>query len=303
MAARGRGADVTRVIVNPAAANGGALRRLNGLRARLETAFGPLDWRVTQRAEEITALARGAADAGHPQVLVAGGDGSVHFAANGVAGSPTALAIVPVGTGNDVAVSVGLPTDPERALEVLAERHVRAIDVGAVGDRVYVCVLGVGLDTPALHLLERLRAFGRSRVLYSYAALHTLVTYRPRAIAVTHAHGRVELPVAFAAVTNTQTYAGGMRICPAARVDDGLLDLCVIAGQPWPRLLRLFRRVVAGRHAGRPGVLLAQTPWVRFESREPVPITLDGELTPLSIPLEVRARPGALRVLGGKTHG
>ena len=114
---------------------------------------------------------------------------------------------------------------------------------------------------------------------------------------------RIELnmakpPPLYAAVTNTDCYAGGMRICPAARVDDGLLDLCVIAGQSWPRLLMRFGRVTSGRHGGLPGVTLAQSPWVRFESREPVPVTLDGELTSLATPIETRVVRGGLRILG-----
>jgi diacylglycerol kinase (ATP) len=104
--------------------------------------------------------------------------------------------------------------------------------------------------------------------------------------------------VAFAAVTNTHTYAGGIRICPDARVDDGLLDLCAIEGLSVPKLLMRFGRVWSGRHRGLAGVVMAQSPWVRLESREPVPVTLDGELTDLATPIEVRALPGALRVLG-----
>jgi diacylglycerol kinase (ATP) len=252
---------------------------------------------VSENAAEVTSLARDAADKGHRHLLVAGGDGTLHFAANGVVETPTALALVPLGTGNDLATALGLPGDPEAALEVLGAGHVRAIDVGRVADRVYLCVMGVGLDTPAIRFIERLRALGRSRLLYSCAALQAIVTYRPRAIRLTYAGGSREMPVAFAAITNTASYAGGMRICPAARVDDGLLDLCVIAGQWWPRLLLRFGRVTSGRHVGLAGVVLAQSPWIRLDSREPVAVTLDGELTDLATPIETRVLPGALRVL------
>ena len=288
----------TRLIVNPAAAGGRTLARAQALRPRLEAIFGALDWCVTESPGHATALARDAAKRGDAHVIVAGGDGTVHFVANGLAQTPTALAILPLGTGNDVAIGVGLPAEPLGALEVLAACHVRAIDVGRVADRVYVCVLGVGLDTPAIHVIERLRALPRTRLLYNYAALHSIVTYRPRTIRVTHAGGSVEMPLAFAAVTNTHTYAGGIRICPDARVDDGLLDLCAIEGLSVPRLLMRFGRVRAGRHRGLSGVVMAQSPWVKLESREPVPVTLDGELTDLATPVEICALPGALRVLG-----
>jgi len=288
----------TRVIVNPAAGGGRILERADALRPRLESIFGPLDWRVSASPADVTALARDSAKQGHPRLVILGGDGTVHFAVAGVAETPTALAIVPLGTGNDVAAAVGVPGNTEAALAVLAGGHVRTIDLGRVADRVFVCVLGVGLDTPAIKLIERVRVVPRSRLLYTYAALHSIVTYRPPTIRISHAGGSDERPVAFAAVTNTDCYAGGMRICPAARVDDGQLDLCVIDGLSWPRLLMRFGRVTSGRHGGLSGVTLAQSPWIRFESREPVPVTLDGELTSLATPIEARVVRGGLRILG-----
>lgn len=288
----------TRLIVNPAAGAGRARARLLAARSALDAFPGGTDWIETSSAAQVTAAARDAALAGDASVLVAGGDGTVHFAAAALVGSDTALGILPVGTGNDVAESLGLPRDLAAALACLAAGDVRRIDVGRAGGRIFACVLGVGMDTAALERIDRARFLRHGRLLYTYAALRTLLTYRPRRATIECGGARFEGPLVFAAVTNTQTYAGGIRVSPRASVADGRLDLCAIPKMPIARLLARFRRVVAGRHEGLPGVVMAQGARVRIESEEALPVTLDGERTDLRTPLDVTVLPGALRVIG-----
>jgi diacylglycerol kinase (ATP) len=293
----------TRVVVNPDAGAGRAAARARAARPKLEAAFGPLDWRESRSAEHLTELVAEVAREGAPSVLVAGGDGAVHFAAAALAGSETALGILPVGTGNDVAASVGVPKDLDAAAEVLARGHVRAIDLGEVNGRAYVCVLGVGMDTAALEWINAARFLARGRLLYTLAALRTLLTYRAPEVEIAWSLGapsetRWGGRLVFAAVTNTKSYAGGMKITPAADVEDGALDLCVIPQLGLPRLLASFGRVLDGRHAGMKGIVLARSEDVHIASEVPLPVTLDGELTDLTTPVVARVLPGALRVLG-----
>ncbi len=304
-----------RVVVNPDAGAGRAAARAAAARPRLEAAFGPLDWRESLCAEHLTELVAELAREGAPLVLVAGGDGAVHFAAAALAGSETALGILPVGTGNDVAVSVGIPKDLDAAVDVLAKGHVRAIDLGEAWGaqpgpsertgssrprrgRTYVCVLGVGMDTAALERINAAKVLRRGRLLYTLAALRTLLTYRPPEVEIAWSGSAWSGPLVFAAVTNTKSYAGGMKITPDADVEDGALDLCVIPQLGLPRLLASFGRVLDGRHAGMKGIVLARSADVRISSETPLPVTLDGELTDLTTPIVARVLPGALRVIG-----
>jgi diacylglycerol kinase (ATP) len=317
----------TRLVVNPAAGAGRAAARACGLRPRLEAALGPLEWRESRSAEHLTELVAEVAQRGDPRVLLAGGDGAVHFAANALVGTDTALGILSVGTGNDIAASVGMPRDPEGQIDetvaILAAGHVRRLDVGEATSerglsprgasgaagfasrssrrRVYVCVLGVGMDTEALERINSARLLRRGRLLYTLAALRTVLTYKAPAVSI--AWGESETSrwrgeVVFAAVTNTKSYAGGMKITPLADVEDGLLDLCVIPRLPLPRLLARFGRVLKGRHVGMSGIVMAQSPLFHISSESPLPVTLDGELTDLTTPLDVRVLPGALPVIG-----
>lgn len=305
---RGKLIMKTRLILNPSAGAGRARERLKGLRPQLEENFGPIDWQESQSPQHITELAEDAALKGYEQVLVAGGDGTVHFAINGLAGHSTALGILPVGTGNDVAASLGIPQELNAALSILINKNKRAFDlceVHAVHQetkslerRYYCCVLGLGMDTPALKRIQRARYLRRGRLLYSLAALRTILSYRGPTLSITTHQSQESREVFFAAICNTRSYAGGMTIAPAATIDDGLLDLCVVPQLRRDRLLRCFSKVFEGRHVDHRQIIYRQSPSVKIDSTDPVPITLDGELTPLTSPVEVRVRSDSLTVYG-----
>jgi diacylglycerol kinase (ATP) len=288
----------TRVIVNPTAGAGRAPERIAALAPRIEAAFGELEWRESRSADHVTDLARECADRGDARVIVAGGDGTIHFAARGLVHSDTALGILPVGSGNDIARSVGLPLEAGPALDVLAGEHRRRIDVGCVGSRVYCCVLGVGMDADAIERINASRLLGHGKLLYTWAALRTLLTYRPQLMRISWGNRMLEDEVVFAAATNTGTYAGGMRIAPDADVADGRLDLCVVRRASLPSLLASFARIARGDGERSRGIVADQATRVTIEAERPMAVTLDGELTDLTTPIEASALPGALCVLG-----
>lgn len=297
----------TRIIVNPVAGAGRAAARARAVASQLYAAWPALEWVESTSAEHVTQLAHEAKAAGYERVIVAGGDGTVHLAVNGLVGGSTALGILPAGSGNDLLSALGFPRDLERAIRLLERGRTRQIDVGLAAGRVFCCVLGVGLDTPALEIVHRSR-FRRGRGLYSYAALRTVLTYSPRRMRIRYgSDAAFEGDVTFAAVTNTPTYAGGMRIAPSASVVDGQLDLCIVPRLGRARTLASFGQMTRGRHGEIPGVVLAQSGSVQLESDEPIPVTLDGELTDLRTSLEARIVPGGLTVIApptgiGNTH-
>jgi diacylglycerol kinase (ATP) len=300
--------DDTWVLVNPAAGGGRCGRRSRALRAAIAARWPGARWVETTSGADLTAQARAAAAAGAARVLVAGGDGSAHLAAEALLGTCTALGIVPAGTGNDLAASVGLAPDLAAALDALAEGAVRAIDVARVasGDgrgraRFVTCVVGLGMDSDAMDRVDGARWLPRGRLLYTLAALRTVFAYAPPALRVV-VDGRTvhDGPLFFGAVANTSTYAGGVRVAPGARVDDGLLDVCAIP--PLGGRLRQaasFSAVRDGTHGALPGVALARGRRVVIDG-DRVPVTVDGERTDLRTPIEVDVLPGALRVLVGR---
>jgi diacylglycerol kinase (ATP) len=283
------------MLSNPTSAGG---RKLGEL-ARSASAHA-VEHRVCRSAEELADEARAAIDAGRERLLVAGGDGTLHVALGALAGSDCALGVVPTGTGNDLARSLGLLEAPERALGRALTARPRRIDLGRVDDRPYAGVAGLGLDGEVNRYLAR-RFPGRRRPwMYAWATLRTLASFRPPGVRARFDGEDTARPTLLAALANSGCFGGGMRIAPGARLDDGLLDLVWIAPVSFPRLLLLFPRVYRGAHIGHPAVLHRPVASARLSVEgDPVTLYADGEpVVPVGrSEVEVRCWPGALWVV------
>ncbi|HEY6797423.1 MAG TPA: diacylglycerol kinase family protein [Kineosporiaceae bacterium] len=252
---------------------------------------------------------------GAEALVVVGGDGAVHLAVNLVAGTGCPLGIVPAGTGNDVARALGLRLrDPAAAADDVAEaiwsgrsRTVDAVrrlpdtppaDEVDTAARWFAGVLGAGFDA-----LVNERANGwrwpRGHLRYDLAILRELPVLRPREYHLDLDGESWTVPAVMVVVANTPSYGGGMRICPRARLDDGLLDVLVVAPLSRAAFLRIYPRVYAGRHLGDPRVTVRRAR--RVSVRAPgIVAYADGERWG-PLPLTVEVVPGALRVLGPPT--
>lgn len=287
----------TRIIINPAAGAGQARANTDSVRTFLANAWGKIEWLESHNAKHVTELAAQAAQFGYERVIVAGGDGSVHCAANGVVGTQTALGILPVGTNNEIATIVGLPADIGQAAKILTQGHIHRFDVGQVDNFIFCSVLGMGLDTP---LLQRLNAttMRHSRLFYSWVGLRTLLSYTPNQVSIDSDDLHFNGPVLFVAVANMRSYTGKLRITPTARVDDGLLDICILPAMRWWRAISTYRHILHGTHGQLPEIILAKATSVQIRSAQLLPLTLDGELTTLTTPVTIKILPRALRLLG-----
>jgi diacylglycerol kinase (ATP) len=287
----------TRVILNPSAAAGRAGRRLATARDILGVAWPSIDWCVSENPAHLLALSQDAVDRRFDRVIIAGGDGSISCALRAFVGRETALGILPVGTGNDFASAVGMPLNIVEAARALVRGHVRSVDLGEVGGIPFCCVVGIGMDTPALKMINASR-FKRGKLLYQYAAVRTLLSYQPTALRISTVGLDAEDKFLFAAVCNTPTYAGGHRIAPSATLADGKLNYCLFADRPLVARLTTFARVRRGQHVESTGVTSGNTAAIHIAGIDAqLPITIDGELANITTPLSLRALPDALRLI------
>jgi diacylglycerol kinase (ATP) len=292
------------VLVNPSAGAGRGARDLTAVLATLRAAgLEATEITAPSAARAGTACAKAVAD-GLDALVAVGGDGTVNLAVRAVAGTATALGIVPCGTGNDLAVSLGVPADPVAAAAAVA-RRVLAGDGTAVdavrttdGDGEFrgwwACVLASGFDSAVNERANRMR-WPRGPRRYDVAILAELARLRPRAYRVTLDGETIDAPAVMVAVGNTDSYGGGLRICPAADPADGLLDVTVVGPVSRTDVVRLKPRLYAGTHVEDPRVRTYRAAEVRLEAAG-VPAYADGEpLAPL--PLVLTCVPGALTVL------
>ncbi|MUL43775.1 diacylglycerol kinase [Streptomonospora sp. PA3] len=290
------------LLVNPAAGSrrgaevaARASRRLLARGVEVDVVAGRDAAETRQRARESVA-------AGADVLIAAGGDGMVHLALQELAGSSTALAVLPTGSGNDFARVLGIPAaDPDAAADVLLGGVRRRMDLGRcwspeAPDRAlwFGTVLTSGFDSLVVERTLRMR-WPRGRMRYAAAVLAELGRLRPLPFAV-EADGRTEeWEAALVAVGNTACYGGGMRVCPHADPGDGRLAVTVVSPGSAGQLLRAFPRIYRGTHTTHPLVrtfharsLRVHTPGMRAYA--------DGEPAG-PLPLAAEAVPGAVEVL------
>ena len=264
-------------IVNPVAGRGRTQKLLPDLE-RAASAAG-IALHVSPEPGAPTKLARAATDEGH-DLVACGGDGLVTEVAGVAADTGKRLAIVPTGAGNDFARVLGYdPKHPLLAFDAIANGRDRVVDLGRVNGRWYTCVTASGFDAEANRWANTVRRLSGT-TLYVAAVLRTLAVYKPHRFRVTVDGNAHETTAWLVAVGNGPAYAGGMRVSPAASLEDGLLDVTIVGAMSRPEFLWNFPKVFKGNHVGHPKVTTLRGAQVYLESLDasiPMEVYADGE--------------------------
>ena len=289
------------LIVNPAAGRGAGARLAPELLARLRRRGLECEARSSSAPGEVVALVSGALRSGVDCVAVAGGDGTVGEAANGYFGTARAdqaLAIIPVGTGNDFAKMLGVSGDWLLACERIAEGRHRRVDLGRCNGRVFANGIGAGFDAQVALEANRIRWL-RGNAVYGVALARTLLLrYATPRARIVHDSGVLEGRITMMAAANGTTYGGAFRMAPNADIADGLLELVVADALSRAGILGLVPHVMRGTHVGRPGVTVLRTRRAVVEADEPLVVHADGEIIERAARrLEIEVLSGALLVI------
>jgi diacylglycerol kinase (ATP) len=291
------------VAINPTASFG----RGRGVGPRVVQSLRGVGHRVASLTEatfaDLEREAQRAMDSSPDALVVVGGDGMVSLGVNLVAGTAIPLGIVPSGTGNDVSRGLGIPIgDADAAIDLLLaalQGEPRVIDAALIHragepDRWYAGVLSAGFDALVNERANTMR-WPRGKSRYNIALLRELVALRPISYRLVLDGVELLTPGALVSIANNTSFGGGMLITPDAKLDDGLLDVCVVRPLGRIAFLRIFPRVFRGTHVTDPRVSIRRAKRVSIDAPGVVAYA-DGErVGPL--PLEVELVPGALRVL------
>jgi diacylglycerol kinase (ATP) len=295
-------------LVNPAAGRGRGRKALE----RVKAVLAPGDvLAISGGPGDCERLAREAAAAGHPAITVVSGDGSVSEAINGIAASgfQTALGVVPVGTGNDFAASVGIPRDLKQALAVVRAGHIRRVDLGLLvrGNerRYFATTAGAGLSAVVASLAqsETDKATG-SPITYIPAIGRALLRFQPVEVEIVGDGKSIYRGKSLqASLSNCQT-EGGFRLMPGAMPDDGVLHMLVMGNVPrWQRPWYVLQ-VIRGKGDSLAKAHRYRVRTVSLTSPEALPFYLDGEFMPLAAgeKVEIRVEEGRLMAIAPQTE-
>jgi len=255
-------------------------------------------------------------------ILIFGGDGTIHRHLSSLVALGLPVLVVPVGSGNDFARALGLrnTSDSLKAWQDFCSKknNLRAIDLGviqpletSIQESKYFCsVAGIGLDAEVTRRANKLPRWLRGHGGYALSLPLTLVRFAPLPMKISTrdeshapdaANGwipRSDQPTMLAAFANTPTYGGGMKIAPKAKLDDGLLDVCVIGGVNPFKLACMFPTVYFGRHLRILEVSSFRTANALVETEHPLNVYADGEYV-CRTPAEITVQRKVLHVLTG----
>ena len=252
-----------------------------------------VDVMLTERAGHGRDLAIAHAAAGADTVVAWGGDGTVNEVAGAIADTASAFGIVPAGSGDGFATTLGIARDPRQALRTALTGGTTPIDVGDVNGRAFLNLAGIGFDARVARRFNLLTR--RGGLPYLLIGLHEGLTYGGREYRVHLDDQRYDLRAFLIVFANGQQYGNDAIIAPGARFDDGLLDALIVDARPFLPQLWRARRLFLGRDKEVPGLVRRAVRRASVEADEPIELHLDGECLTSTTRIDVTVRPGALR--------
>ena len=297
-------ADVLHLFLNPTAGRGRAGKREVQIRELLQRAGRKIRVHRSSAVGDLEAQVERAASEGIAEIVVAGGDGSIHEAVNGIlrSGSDAALGVIPTGTGNDFAKACDIPLDWEQATDLLAARIQggslpRRIDAGRMNERYFANGAGIGFDAKVTRIARSIRIpLGDS--VYLVAVMRALVdgVATPR-LSVRGDGVDWNGPATLISISNGAWIGGLFHIAPPASNADGRLDLLIADPVSRRRILQLLPKLMRGEHLDEAEISHRLCRRVVVTAADPLPSHLDGEVQPLQSAFELEVLPEALSLL------
>ncbi|MEA5060086.1 MAG: diacylglycerol kinase family protein [Candidatus Pelethousia sp.] len=283
-------------IVNPIAGMGRSAKAFGRVRELLRQRGADFDAVYTEYAGHAIALTRAALDAGEKRIVAVGGDGTVSEVASVLCASGVVMGILPFGTGNDLCRTLGLPTEPEAALEVLLAGCVYPLDAGMANDRFFLNAAGFGFDVDVLRRAEKFKKRFTGMLPYLLGVIQTLFCLRVLPMTIRIGETVQHLDGIVLVVGNGRYFGGGMKPTPHADPFDGKFDVCIAKKMPLYRYIPVLSRFVKGQHLDLPEMLYFQVDELTVETPSDEFLDLDGEVCG-SVPVTFRLLPGAISLL------
>jgi diacylglycerol kinase (ATP) len=274
-----------RVIYNPVAGPK-IVAKIDRIRALLSAREIPFEIVSTSGPGDAVVLAREAALHGADTVLVVGGDGTLNEAANGLAGSPTRLAVIPHGTGNVFAREVGLPKTVEGCLGLLDEGKTIEIPLARAEERYFVLLASAGFDAEVVERMSSRQKNFLGMAAYVLAGARHLLRSQPTLWV--EFPGRERMEVQAVIVCRGKKYGGGVTMAPAGDLEGNTLQVVALRKTGRWAILRFALQALRGTHASSPVVFVRETPSVLVRCRIPSAAQVDGDyMGPLPVRFEM----------------
>ena len=263
--------------------------------ARFDPELFEWEIRFSESAAHVQELSREASAAGIDIIVAVGGDGTVNQVVRGMIGSSSTLALVPAGSGNGLARHLGIPVDTEQSVRLISQNNSKLIDTVNFNDQLFVSIAGVGFDA----LVARLFSKVERRGFFSYLRIITneYKSYRPRKYKLIIDGNEVIRQALFVSFANTNQFGYNTIISPQAKIDDGLVDVCIVKKVPLLYAPKVVGLLLTRRIDDSGFVEIIRAKSVTLSRNKNRVVNLDGEAVKLSKDLHIEVNPLSLRVI------
>jgi diacylglycerol kinase (ATP) len=286
-------------ILNP---KSGPISRADKLIKWIDKIFSSSDhdyeFALTTGPGDATQIAANGTAGGFDIVAAVGGDGTVNEVASGLINSDTAMGIIPLGSGNGVARSLGLPVDVKKSIQLLLNANVITIDTGLINDLPFVGVAGLGYDA---NVGAKFQEFGhRGPVPYFIIGVKEFLKYEPVQVSLDLENESGLFSPLLVAIANTKQYGNGAIIAPGASPTDGYLNVCVIKSVSLTRAIKLMQKLFNGSINEAVEYKQYKIKQIKINtSTDQTCIHTDGEPKTVTGDLDIRIKEKSLRVCVG----
>ena len=264
-----------------------------------------VDVALAKPKEEATPLAKQAVKDGYDLVIAMGGDGTLEAVMRGMVGRKTPMGIIPIGTQNNIAKSLGVPTDMEEACALIASRHIRKLDVGRVkvrkGKKLFFFELtAIGLVAALYPKANKLQN-GQLSKLKDVALTLIHQEPDPEVFLTLDDESKIKIKTMLVVVSNAPMFGANFLVAPAATVTDGLLDISVYPDFSKAELLAYYAQIRSEGFSNNEKVQRYRAKKIEIKTNPKMDVMADGVMLGKG-KVEIKAKPGAVWMITPEDH-
>jgi diacylglycerol kinase (ATP) len=268
----------TLIIFNPSSAKGRAMDIKEEIKAEFKKLKLDYQIHVSKNLQDMASTTRKNLKNGFSNFIGVGGDGTIHYMANILAGTNKNLGVIPTGSGNDIAVNLGLPSDVKTCCSIIKKGAIKKLDLGLINNKYYyLCIAGSGFDSQVNDLANNTRLPIKGPAKYNYSVYKTLITFKSKRFFMDYNNNHREIFGMMITASNMNSYGGGMKITPDADPEDGLFDICIIKRMSKLHFVKVFPKVYEGKHTEDSKVEIFRTGYLKLDSEYRFSVFADGE--------------------------
>lgn len=277
-------------IINPAAGKGKSLELIPFIKECFKEKEEEVFIEVTKYPGHATEIAGRYAGSGECRIYSIGGDGTVNEIVNGIAGTNSSLGVIPTGSGNDFIRSYQKQVDIKSMIYGTINGEKRCTDLAKVNDKYFINISSIGFDANVVYNAIKFKKVPgvTGSMAYLFSIIYTVFKHKICKIRVDIDGEKFELKALLAAIANGRFYGGGIIPTPDAKLDDGLLDVCLVSEVTRLQILNLFPKYIKGLHGQLKQVRFFKARKVAIQSEDELCLNIDGEIvTAYTINFEV----------------